>query len=612
MPFRDPPPPPKPPSLPGASRPAPVPGRAPVRPPAIAPAAAAAAATAAEQNAVTASLSRPRKWRKMRRNETIFALAAVAGCLVAGGIAALVIGTDVSAGGPKRSRAGSTMRSHGTAAHAEGDGRRADGDGRRAAPAAVSHFAAIGTELQHNRHLPLQGLDGGDPRRQRGELCTVGNVPISLRLPAEKVQLLPDGPPSVLECRPDGDQSWTFVSVTAGRDRRCGGAAVERGMLTAWIDVRESVTVPGHVEQWRAREALASTVIAISAAGHEGQDTHVQLGRPVEHGPLHVKRFFFDEALRVDASAGGKPLLHVEVPVSPWVVDLRLDGTCGSSSSSASPHAGRLQPGAEPPGCTLLWAWAGATGQPFMETTLTLGPSGPLSSGERLELPFRLTSSRVLDPWDSYRRLADVQNAGQERSGLAVLPEPHAFADVVQARVPQADRAGIGAIAQFADVVRRYRLQVPGAPRALHECLQKLSPEEALPLAMWKDRFRELLRETPGYRAWQASADGRREIADGHADTSAYWSHLQADLAAHREEATEVALCCMLEELDAVPDGKRAAQQLLKDIGAGDAAFSGDLGASFPGIGRSVLVSFARHRSHTTAAADDASGAAPR
>ena len=257
MPFRDPPPPPKPPSLPGASRPAPVPGRAPVRPPAIAPAAAAAAATAAEQNAVTASLSRPRKWRKMRRNETIFALAAVAGCLVAGGIAALVIGTDVSAGGPKRSRAGSTMRSHGTAAHAEGDGRRADGDGRRAAPAAVSHFAAIGTELQHNRHLPLQGLDGGDSRRQRAELCTVGNVPISLRLPADKVQLLPDGPPSVLECRPDGDQSWTFVSVTAGRDRRCGGAAVERGMLTAWIDVRESVTVPGHVEQWRAREALA-------------------------------------------------------------------------------------------------------------------------------------------------------------------------------------------------------------------------------------------------------------------------------------------------------------------------------------------------------------------
>jgi hypothetical protein len=383
-------------------------------------------------------------------------------------------------------------------------------------------------------------------------------------------------------------------------------------MLKAWLDVRESVNVQGHVEQWRAREALATAVVSISAADQSGHETYVQMGRPVEYGPLHVKRFFFDEALRLDASKGGKPLLNVDAPASPWMVDLWLEGTCGPSSSSVSPHAGKLQPDAEPPACTLRWARAHATGEPFMETTLTLGPGGPLASSMRLDLPLRLASSRVLDPWDSYRRLADVQDAGQERSGLIVLPEPQAFEEVVQSRVPQAESAGIGTITQFADVVRRYRMQVPAAPRALHECLQKLSAEESLPLAMWKDRFGELLRQTPGFRTWRASAEGRRAVEAGQPDTTAYWSHLKADLAAHRNEATEVALCCMLEELDAVPEGKRAANQLLKDVGGGDAAFSGDLGTSFAGIGRSVLVSFARHRSHTTASAGVSSGAAPQ
>jgi hypothetical protein len=208
--------------------------------------------------------------------------------------------------------------------------------------------------------------------------------------------------------------------------------------------------------------------------------------------------------------------------------------------------------------------------------------------------------------------VADVLDAAQERPGLVVLPEQHAFAELGQARVPRTDSAGISAITQFADVVRRYRTQVPGAPRALHDCLQKLSAEESLPLAMWKDRFGELLRQTPGFRAWQASAEGRRAVEAGQPDATAYWSHLKADLAAHRNEATEVALCCMLEELDAVPDGKRAARQLLQDLGAGEATFSGDLGTTFAGIGRSVLVSFAPHRSHTTAAAGVSSGAAPQ
>jgi hypothetical protein len=477
-------------------------------------------------------------------------------------------------------------------------------------PIAIANFAAISTELDHNRHFPLQGLDGGDPRRQHVELCTVGDVPLSLRMPAEKVQLLSEGPTSMLECRPDGDQSWTFVSVTAGRDRPCGGAAVQRGMLMAWLDARDSVNVQGHDEQWRAREAVAGAVIAIAPADRSGHETYVQLGRPIEYAPLRVGRFFFDEELRLKASDGGKPLLYVEAANSPWMVDLWLEGTCGTTSSTAAPHAGRIQPGVEPPACTLRWAWANATGEPFMESTLTLGPGGPLSSRMRFNLPLWLSTSRVLDPWDSYRRLGDVLDAGQERPGLVVLPEQHGFAEVGQARVPRSDSAGITVIKQFADVVRRFRGQVPGAPRALNDCLQKLSTEESLPLAMWKDRFRELLWETPGFRAWQASAEGRRAVEAGQPETTAYWSHLKADLAAHRNEATEVALCCMLEELDAVPDGKRAARQLLQDLGAGEATFSGDLGTTFAGIGRSVLVSFARHRSHTTAATGVSSGAA--
>lgn len=569
-------------------------GTQPSRPPAINPAAAAAAAAAAQ--AAGPRLTVPRRWRRIRRTEAIVALAALAGCLVAGIIALLVIAND-GAGAARRSRVASTPAPrHETEP-------RSDGGMRHPAPGAITDLAGIGAELQAQHHRPLEGLDGADPRRQHAVLCAVGDVPIALRLPADQVRLLPDGPPSVLACRPDGDAAWTFVSVTAGRERRCGGAAVERGMLTAWLDAREAATGEGHVEQWRAREALAGAVLAVSVAGQAAHETHVQLGRPLEHGPIHVRRFFCDESLRLDEADGGKPLLRVEAPASPWSVDLRLDGTCGRASASSSSGAGPLEPGAEPALCTLRWEWAGAAGEPFMETALALGPAGPLASRARLDLPLRLTRSRVLEPWDSYRRLADVLHTGQQRLDMAVLPPPRAFAEVVSVRIPRDDGTSIGVLSRFADVVWRYREQVPDAHKALHAALKELGAEESLPLSMWKQRLAEQLRKTPGFRAWRESADGRRGLAAGESDTAAYWSHLKSDLAAHRNEPTEVGLGCLLEELDAVPGGKRLAESLLENIGAGDATFSGDLGVTFAGIGRSVLVSFGRHGSHTTPAA---------
>lgn len=594
MPFRDPPPPP-PSGPPGLPRLAPGGARTPPsRPPAINPARAAAAAAAAEKDDGP-RLAVPRKWRKMRRGDTIFALAALAGCLVAAAIAALVIGIELPPGVLRRSSAPpapSTAKSH---AHESVTM-------PRVAPAEVTTFAAIGTELEHHRHFPVQGLDGTNPRLQRVKLCAVGDVKIDLRLPDQKVHLLEAGPPSVLECRRDGEQAWKFIAVTKGRDRPCGGAAVEGGMLTSWLDEREPATQSGHEEQWRAREALATTVLAISDTSRPDRQTYVQFCRPLEREAIHVKGFFFNEALRLAESSGGEPLERITVPVNPWPVELWLEGRCAASSSSALPHAGRLDGRGDTPACTLRWTWSGAAAEPFMETTLTLGPGGRLSSRLRLELPLRIASSRVLDPWDSYRRLADVEDLTTERPSLAVLPEPKDFR-IKSTRIPQADGASIGEMTQFAEVVERYRAQVPGARRALQPYLQKLSPEETLPISLWEDRFRAFLRETAGFRAWAASAGAPGQTDPvGHADIGAYWSHLKADLASHRGEAAEVALCCMLEELETVPAGKKATKQLLGDLAAGDVSFSGDVAVDFAGIGRSVLVSFGRHRSHAPSA----------
>lgn len=382
-------------------------------------------------------------------------------------------------------------------------------------------------------------------------------------------------------------------------------------MLTSWLDVRESAADSGHEEQWRAREALATAVLAISDASRPDHQTYVQLCRPLERQAIHMKGFFFDEALRLAESSGGEPLERIAVPANPWPVELWLEGRCDASSSSALPHAGRLDGRGDTPACTLRWTWSGAAAEPFMETTLTLGPGGRLSSRPRLELPLRIASSRVLDPWDSYRRLADVEDLTTERPPLVVLPDPKDFR-IKSARIPQADGASIGEITQFAEVVDRYRAQVPGARRALQPYLQKLSPEETLPLSLWKDRFRAFLRETAGFRAWAATAGAPGQTDPvGHADIGAYWSHLKADLASHRGEAAEVALCCMLEELEAVPAGKKATKQLLGDVAAGDVSFSGDVAVDFAGIGRSVLVSFGRQRSHAPPA-DNAADALQR
>jgi hypothetical protein len=443
-------------------------------------------------------------------------------------------------------------------------------------------FAELKAACRAAGHLPPESLDGMNPNPHEAAVCEVGDVAIDLALPTSR---LSQHRQVVLMCVPDaaalaaGGQAWDFMAAEPGAEPlRIGGAVVRAGRLFVALEPATQATM-------LARQAVASAPLRIAARGAADQATFVQLLRPRECGPILVRRLLVGAAAMPGALA--EPV-EVSLPPCPWPCDVRFHGRCGDlvaattfsrpGSIAASGTVGSLQ-----------WttAWATEPGvEPFMDVTMALSAIGGWQ-GRPGSLRVRRVASRVHEPWSNPRRLGRLGGRVPVAGGLpdgAELERQLAGVSIVT-------------LSQMVDAsVSRLQLSMPSIMTVARNILREEVPaDRVLPLDDWIDLLGGLLAKRPGYRLW----------AVGHADRQAagpecvrkYLERLEPAIEAGQADPEEAALACVIDDLDTLRKDKLEAIALVRRLGDGDVAFTGELHADFPDFvpgtrARCVLVRF--------------------
>lgn len=473
-------------------------------------------------------------------------------------------------------------------------------------PVAADAFPNLRAALDRADHLPLEGLDGDDPREREVRLCVLHGARVIPRLPDAAFALNLEGGQARVACVPDADGGWRIVCAPsgAGTDPRpfdVGRVDVRDGTLHASLGQRVAPNDPRFTEQVAARAAVATAILILSDAGRSGETTFVQLCRPAAGGPLVVEQFFFDDKLRPHSAKHSpvKLFLGASLPSTPWPCQVRLGGASvagdvvGGIASSApgrpSHPSGEMR---EPASWSTEWSMPG--GEPFMRTELRLAAKDVPETGvDPCDTQFWLWSSDVLEPWSTFRYCADLNQAAPPRIAMHQLPRASLLK--IGTEVPaDSDQAEVDLdlIRKFSGKVCR---QYPRAPSDIG----RLGPEGRQPVSLWKERIRGLLGESAEFRAWAegggpdapADASGppgpqRRPATAGPPAAevvASYWAHLKAGEDRLKTTHPDVWSCCLLEELDTVPAHKQEARNLITGLGEGDAEFRGDITIDFGG-----------------------------
>jgi hypothetical protein len=512
---------------------------------------------------------------------------AVGGGIVAGVFFSLLPKLDLGApavvepeGDPKDVFAGSEP----TAVPAD---QKADADGndepRKSEPRRLPRsFAQLKTAVTVAGHLPLASLDGGNPSPQTAEICDVGEVEIDVALPTAR---LSQQRPLVLMCLPDaaavasGRQAWTFMAAEPGVEPvRFGGAEVRAGTLFVSLESATPATM-------LPRQAVACGPLRIAARGAGDQATFVQLMRPRECGPIVVRRLLFESTAQ---SGTVEETMQAAVPQCPWPCGVRLQGRCGDlvgamTSSRPGPLAGSGTAG------TIQWttAWQPRPGdRPFMDVTMGLTAIDAWQ-GQPAMVRVHRVASGFRSPWSSTRRLGRIGGRLPATGGLPDAAE-------LQRQIDAVSKVVLNQLAETS--VSRLQLSIPKAMTVARELVGAAFPDnQTMAIGQWIDRLGVLLATRPGYRGW-ANGDAARQTPTPQ-QVREYLDHLQPAIVTGRADPEEAALASIIADLDSLRTEKNEAIAVVKALGEGDVAFTGQIHADFPdfvpgGTARCVLARF--------------------
>jgi|688.fasta_scaffold21916_3 hypothetical protein len=469
------------------------------------------------------------------------------------------------------------------------------------APPAVNAFPDLCTALDDMKHLPVAGLDGGDPRESEVRLCVLHGARVIPRLPDATIALTSDGAQSRVSCVPAEAGGWRIVCSRVGatvpaQPFDVGRITVRDDALYASLNQRVAPNDPRFSEHAGARAAVATSILLLADPERPEEMTYVQLCRPVVGGPVVIERFFFDEKLRPQLAKHTpvKLFLGASLPSTPWPCRVRFEGAglqgalAGRITASAAGYSSALRQ--EPISWTIEWSMP--SGAPVMRTEMQLANKEvPDTDQDPCDTQLWLQSSNVLEPWSTFRFCADLNQAAPKRNAMYQLPRVSLLK--IGTEVPaNSDDAEIDfdVLKKFSKVCRQY-------PVPLFD-LGPLDLHDRQPVSLWKERIRGLLAESADFRAWRAGvADESSQTPVGGEDGSlgssdaagkaspravaAYWAHLKSSEERLKTTPADVWLCCLLDELDTVPAQKQAAKTLIEGLGEGDAEFRGDIVADF-------------------------------
>jgi len=412
-------------------------------------------------------------------------------------------------------------------------------------------FQSLWDQLEAAGHQPIASLDATNPREQEAELVEVGDLAIAVSFPTEP---LPTTPAAVISCLPTDSGRWRLEMRTSlGMNHAVGGLLVRDGVLVATLPPRTADNEVG-------RAAVAAGLVRIAAQRQPGGHSHVQLRRTVELLPVVFHGMAFDSAVlpgveqKPQGGAASRTRRSIAVPASPWPCWPVLRGRCGDAAglvaviAEGTPFALRDQ---VPATWSVAWVSPAAPDGPFLVSQFALEPGQPGLDAAVV----RMVVARVPDAWRSYRRFGGLEpEAVQADAGL--LPTATRLRAEAAQLPPVEGVVSAEALAEFAKVV--VRLRRPEGRAAVTASLVFQSPNLAgrrLPLAEWMVTLRQ-------------------EFDRGDA-------------------IARVPLQMLLEELTALPAGKRLAVEVVAGLGTGAGVFTGRLETRFPSLNAvSVIAKF--------------------
>lgn len=433
----------------------------------------------------------------------------------------------------------------GRSAEPHPEGAAATPAGETASPQAL--FEAVQERLAASGYQPIASLDPTSPRAQEAELVEVGDLPISVAFPSEPLGTTPEA--NIL-CLPDGPGRWRLEMRTSlGTSRVAGELLVRDGVLVATLPARTP-------DNDLARAAVAAGLVRVALQGQPALYAHVQLRRTVELLPLVFRGLGFDPAVAAAvgelpaADAAGGAVLAVDLPPSPWPCWPDLQGRCGNATGLVSlmERGTPLVAGDPAPTTwTVDWVSPAAPDGPFLESEFALEPGQP----PLRKTVVRLVTARVPADWRTYRRFGRFDPEDDRAEGL--VPTVARLRAELAGLPPAEGTVSAEAMAAYAKLL--IRLRRPANADALTAPLVFAAPEFAnrrLPLDRWAAALR-----------------------------------LEYD----RGDATARApLTMLLEELEALPAGKRLAAEVVAGLGSGAAEFTGRLETRFPSLGAAVVI----------------------
>jgi hypothetical protein len=509
-------------------------------------------------------------------------------------------------------------------------------------------FRDLKARLEEDRHLPLKAaVDLERQEEQTLELCELRSAEVGVDMPElvfKNSKDLADTTEWRLVCEESSAGPWG-ISLYAGY-----GPQYQRPVEDfAKVSVTEegdqrmlSLTLlempTEHDPVWLAgREALTTAVVVLRLPGSQPSadtETFVQLCTPKRFDPLRFKGLLTDSR---KGSSGkrqqwligtkpGDPLEAYAIPDTPWPCLVELEGrapggvTAVVTATASGPRKIAAQSQLEPLEVTARWVWSGEQEKPFMETTLALqnrSLAPGLGSSPALEV--QMTGSKVLPPWDGWRRLGDLEDSERDREqenrdrtankkppSRKFLPSPvPAFFEQQLPEPSDADGKSqalypLGMLKSYARIAIQYRKALN--PQVLDILAQGEAQSVRKPMGEWQQSMRDVLKASPGYQAWankqapdpgpkpgdkdprlakwQADKqDHDRYAAAGPEVAREFWDALKADKARHGPESAELILCCLHFELEPVLKEKRLTKRLLEAVGDGTVEFTGKVWA---------------------------------
>lgn len=481
------------------------------------------------------------------------------------------------------------------------------------APPVADAFPNLRKNLAAARHWPGAGLDGSRPEPQETRLCALGGAKVVPRLPGVEFSLAAGNGRFRLSCVPDAENAWKIICSPAGpavaaAPLHIGGVSVRDDALVAGLSQLPAPNDPRFPEYLGAREAVATTILVLANADDSQDTTYVQLRRPVEAPPIVIEQFFFDKDLcppstKRDSGEAVRLFLQASLPATPWPCTIRVSGksvTGDLAGEIVESVSGQPSGGVQLPSAWTI-EWSTGAGKPVMRTAFQLANKEMPDTGkDPSQTQFWLQSSDVLEPWNSFRSCADLNQARPPRYPMHQLPRVSLLK--IGSEVPadsDDDQVGFPLIKNFSDVCKQY----PKAPLDL----TPFQSEDKMSVSDWKNSIRSAISKSTEYRAWVDANDPgprpdppgdwnkRNQVYDEARNATPlaigmYWEHLKEKQDRSKTTHADVALCCLLEELDAIPAQKQEAKALIESLGEGDAEFRGEIVAEFKPEGRCVLV----------------------